>query len=318
VAEGGRTEVTRTTTAMGWPRAGLSSMALLMELWAVTSGYPLLTMHMLRRSAAQGKDQGATIEKGQTRGLGYDGRMSPEKQLAAMMAEVKEGRSPAALVTCIQESGRQPGWLSRILSPDTLESCAVLRIVPFEDGGFFQRSRVFTAWTAGHWLEGVVLPHGGTFGLFSVGPEGVRYLSGQREAVEALLRGEGRPPSACDPMVLARLISEALLRRKNDSHDVIGAAEQLAHYSQGGQHPGGYEVDPGVLSWVRGVVRPPALEEEPEGEGWLLTFYTVFGWMHDKQALVRHTQRIGVDCSLRGSEEVVARRVFSRTPALRY
>jgi len=236
-----------------------------------------------------------------------------------MAAEAEQGRTPPALERFLKERFGKPeqGLLSRWLSgPQTFE---VRRIELFQDGGFFRRSCVFWVYAKGLLLEGSVLPAGGSFGVFSLGPDGaLRSLNRRQDEVEALLQGEGRPLDECAPGVLASLIAEALGRQRNDSHAVLESAEHLARYDGGMRGAGGgYEVDARELERARPSISAPAISGNA-GTGWWLEFCTVFGWMHEKRTLLRHRCRFSPDFRLHLEQEVLSRAIFSQTPGVIY
>ncbi len=233
-----------------------------------------------------------------------------------MAAESARGQTPAPLGQFLRDEFGTGGWLSRFFGgPRTFE---VTRIVPFDDGGFLQRSCVFQVFARDHLLEGTVLPSGGSFGSFSLGEAGLRYLSRQQANVEAMLREEGRALDECAPTVLASLVAEVLGRERNRSHDVLPSAEHLATYEgASASFGGGYAVHAREFERVRKRIAAPVLTGH-RGAGWSLEFCTVFGWMHDKQGLIHHRYRFSPEFRIAHETEVLSRRIFERTPSVRY
>lgn len=244
-----------------------------------------------------------------------------------MAAECKRGQTPSLLEQFLRETfGRQANETSRfgqllrktfgmgggLSEPRTFE---VNQIVPFEDGEFFRRTCVFTVWVRDHLLEGAILPCGGTFGLFSLSQKGLRYLNRRQDNVEELLREEGRALNECAPTVLASFVAEALGRECNSSHDVLASPEYLAKYPSDFAHD--YELDAQEWARVQTRIAAPMLTGDG-GTGWQLEFCTVFGWMHEKQTLIRHRYGFAPDFRIVHEKEVLSRRIFKRTPQILY
>jgi len=243
---------------------------------------------------------------------------NPRQTVKDMTAQVEKGQTPALLEQFLRETfgGSVGGWFSRWLSdPRTYEVC---RITPFEDGGFFRRSCVFEVFARDHLLEGTVLPSGGTFGLFSLDADGLHYLNHRREDVEKLLRGEERALNECAATVLASLVVEALGRERNHSHALLESPDQLANFKGELQEfGGGYKVNVREFDRVRARIVGPSLSGDT-GSGWLLEFCTVFGWMHEKQKLIRHRCRFAPDFRIECDKDVLSNKIFKRTPGVRY
>ena len=233
-----------------------------------------------------------------------------------MASECERGQTPALLSQFLHERTAKRGRLSRLLSGPC--TCEVHRVDPFEDAGFFRESSVFWVFADEHLLEGAVLPSGGSFGLFALGPSGLLYLNHRRDNVQRLLLEEGRPLDECDPIALASLVAEALGREGNSSHDVIKSLSHLIEY-QGGfaKFAGGYEVNDRERERVGASVVPPTITGSSES-GWQLEFCSVFGWMHDKRTLVHHRFLFALDFRIEQRKQVLSRRIFKRVPAVRY
>jgi len=230
-----------------------------------------------------------------------------------MMAQVRQGQTPDALRRGLQEitPKQNRSWLRRWVD-SAARNLTVTKIAPFADGRFFARSRVFWVHTRGKLLEGVIPPSVGSYGLFALGPGGLRYLHHRQDNLEALLREEERAPAECAPEVLASLFSEALGRNGNSSHYVLESPEHLAGHDGKGLG-GGYKVDHAEWERVRASIAPPSISET--GPGWHLRFCTVYGWMHDKQLLSRHDYSIGRDFRVEPRIEVLSRRIFKSIPS---
>lgn len=216
----------------------------------------------------------------------------------------------------------------------------IVRMERFTDEGFFEPALVLTVVVDGLILEGHILPGGSSFGLFALCTTGCHYMQRQPAALTALLSSSGRPLSNCDPLVLARLYAEALLRRDNVSHVILTGEDALLRYEQGDL--GGYQVEPTELRRVgdRGAqLLPPTLtrarpQQETRGaagihaavgpyrendSGWVLRFSSLSGWMHEKGTLMQHEVLIGADYAIRARPaRVLSRHIFRQMPAVKY
>lgn len=198
------------------------------------------------------------------------------------------------------------------------EDPRVTRVVSFEDDGLFRQSRVVRVFVSSCDLEGLMLPSGGSFGLFAVGGAELRYLNRRPTEVEALLREEGWPLDAAAPEVLAELFAEALLQDGNTTDDVLRSAEALAAYD-GGQSPsvgGRYEVDAAEWRRVLPDFTPPSIDRR--GAGWIVDFCTLHGSMHDKGVLRRHAFHVDADRHIRIESRNLSPKIFQRSPMVLY
>jgi len=227
-----------------------------------------------------------------------------------------EHREP--LERFIKENLVKPhGFWGRLLLGSQEREHEVKGITACEDGGFFRKCRVFEVSVRGTVLEGKALPSGGSFGLFSVDRDGIRYLNRRQAEVEAIFRAEDRPLEEWSPLTLARFLAATLLRQGNESDDVLTSADALAHYDGGRSGFGGpYVLDDREWDRVRAEFIPPTLGSSPDG--WELTFTSVQGWMHMKGTLKRHRFRIGRDFRLSRESTALSRRIFERMPAVIY
>lgn len=245
--------------------------------------------------------------------------MSPAREnVTAMAAQAAKGHTPPLLANFLRarfpQSKRR--WLARWLFPPRRYD--VRRVEPFEDGGFFRTTCVFWVFVKDTFLEGAVLPSGGTYGLFFLGAGGLRYLNHEREDLERSLREEARPLHECDALVLARLLVETLGREKNQAHAVLESAHHLAHYPGDlGGFGGKYALDPSEWKKVKDKVSGPTLSGT-SATGWELRFHSLFGWMHDKQTLLEHRIRLSTDYRIERQETVLSRRLFENVPQLTY
>jgi hypothetical protein len=244
-----------------------------------------------------------------------------------MAAQVAAGTTPPDLSRFLRETfpRRGPRWLVRLLGPRKDAAYAVRRIEAFDDKGFFVRSCVFEVTAAPGLLEGHHLPHGGSFGLFALtspglsamAPRDFSYLTRHPEAVEELLRREARPIDQADALMLATLMSETLDRRGNSSGIVLQSADDLVRFRQGTHLEQHYELDAREWERVRARVEPPVIMLEGPSR-WRLEYCSVFGWMDDKDRLSRHRVTIDAEYHIEIGAAVLSKKVFRRTPALRY
>ena len=235
-----------------------------------------------------------------------------------MSAQVRQGQSPDLLVQFLRNTFKESDQrrLSRLfLGPWTYQ---VSSIGKFEDDGFFRRTCIFYVRIRDGFLEVRVLPGASSLGLFSLDDEGFRYLNHRKDYIEDLLRKEARP-NECPPKVLASLLTEALGSKRCLSHDVLESPDYLINY----QRPG--KVDPddcyeiNSQEWER--VQPYVISPELSGDsesGWILEFCSIFGWMHEKQKLIRHRYRISPDFRIKCEEGILSQKIFKSTPHIRY
>lgn len=256
----------------------------------------------------------------------------PRHAVDQMADEVRRGRTPQALAELLQRQsaprGSEHGPLLRWLSgarPRTFEATAVL---PFDDGGFFQRSCVFRLMARDRVFERPTLPGGGSFGLCALGPEGLRCLEHHQDDVEALLRGVDAEVQRCEPRILASLLLEALESGPHAGHGVLESADHLLHYGRDqswARH--GYRVSASEWDRVRARVVSPTLVPDATAT-WRLECCSVLGWMHDKRTLVWHRYRFSPrqvepyrtasSFRIEHEQQVLSRRIFDRVPDLRY
>ncbi len=78
-----------------------------------------------------------------------------------------------------------------------------------------------------------------------------------------------------------------------------------------------YAVDAREWDRVQARIAVPVLIGD-RASGWLLEFCSVFGWMHDKQGLIHHRCRFSPEFCIAHETEVLSRRIFERTPSVRY
>jgi hypothetical protein len=238
--------------------------------------------------------------------------------IASIIDETARGRTPEPIGSYIKENlVKSRSWFGRLLAGSQEHDHEVTKVAPFEDGRYFRHARLLEVFVRGNILEGHVLPSGGSFGLFAVKQAGIRYLNRRPSDVEAVLRAEERNLDEYPPLPLARLFAEALLRRGNESDDVLPSHDALTSYDGGLNGFGGrYEVDSAEWNRVKNeFVRPTVSAGR---SGWEIEFCSLRGWMHDKQNLIHYRFHSDVDCRLKTDSRVLSRKVFKAVPMLRY
>lgn len=235
-----------------------------------------------------------------------------------MIADCARGHTPELLGQYLRERfpERRAAWVPRWLAaPRTYD---VSKVEPFDDGGWLRASCVFFVFTRDGLLEGRVLPSGGSFGLFALGPGGLQYLNRQPERLAELLRHEDLSLETCSPMVLAELVSEALGRDGNEAHAVLSSQEHLERYDGGlDVVRDQYQLNPTEWERVRHLVHAPAITGT-KATGWQLEFCSLFGWMHLKENLVRHRFRLSGEYHIVQEQQILSRRIFKAVPGIRY
>ena len=84
-----------------------------------------------------------------------------------------------------------------------------------------------------------------------------------------------------------------------------------------GNEGGNYEANDQELSRVEGIVVDPAIAHR-EGH-WLVSYCTLYGWMHQMNTLIAHECKIARDdFSIDMTESVLSRKVFKCMPMVRY
>ncbi len=209
-------------------------------------------------------------------------------------------------------------WLRRLLLGSSPEDSEPTELRPFDDAEFFRQHRITSVHVRGPGrLERQVLPSGGSFGLFAIGRDHFHYLTRRRRNVEALLRQEARPLDDAKPLPLATFLVEALGPRSNSRHDIVGSAQELSDYQPLAGVGERYEVDPRELRSVGEDILPPKIEAR--NDGWLVSFCSVYGWMDRKNTLLHTQYSIGrATYSISADSRVLSRKIFRRTPQLRY
>ncbi len=78
-----------------------------------------------------------------------------------------------------------------------------------------------------------------------------------------------------------------------------------------------YEANDQELSRVEGIVVDPAIAHREDH--WLVSYCTLYGWMHQMNTLIAHECKIARDdFSIDMTESVLSRKVFKCMPMVRY
>ena len=192
------------------------------------------------------------------------------------------------------------GWLAR--QEDSDPTISELELL--DDGGYFSNHILLRINVLGRFLETKVLPHGGSLGLFAYDHTNLRYLSGNELGFCTLVRQERRPLAGVDPYQFANVCAEALLVKGNDTHRVLRTADDLLpppfQY---------YKVWQREFDRLAKLIRGPRIEGDGRS-GWLLTFWTIHGWMDQKKTVTRQEIRISPEFALHHRQRLVSRWLF--------
>ena len=203
-------------------------------------------------------------------------------------------------------------WWRRLFSK--VMPIQVYRVVEHASSSLFQRVRVLEITSPGFRLETLIMPGGGSIGLFSFHGSELRCLNRRIENLEKTLRTEGNPIGSFDPTLLAQLVSEALGRRGNHWHKVVSvdALEEMERESLFG---GGYELNRSELDRVHASVHAPLVRT---AGNWALSFCTVGGWMHHIQELTVWSVEVSREFEVTVTQKTLSRKIFSKTPEVIY
>jgi hypothetical protein len=196
----------------------------------------------------------------------------------------------------------KPRWLPRLTNYDP----TVCAVRPVDDQGFFQKHALLEVEVEGSFLEWHPLPSATSGGLFAWDGKDLLYLNrGHQQNFEFVLRSEARPLHQADPYALAAVLAEALLRVGNDDHVVLRTPDDMETALWVS-----YELDEAEFSRVSKLIRPPVITGD-SGAGWLLRFWTLHGWMHEKRTVSWHECAFSPSFSITHRQHVVSRSIFS-------
>jgi len=189
--------------------------------------------------------------------------------------------------------------------------------VSLATGVYFRELHTLIA-TGGNCLERPLLPSGDKAGTFAYdarrkrGKPWLYYLNHNRPLeLGGALRADGRSIEEAAEAVdaLAELVADALLAQGKRRHTVVRSVEDVQRVGAS------FDLDPGELRKLVGVVRGPRLE--PNARGADLTFHTVRGWMHERDGVARHVIRFDVDWNpAEPITQVLSATIFGGAPSL--
>ncbi|MCA9634647.1 MAG: FHA domain-containing protein [Myxococcales bacterium] len=200
--------------------------------------------------------------------------MTPTREAVLdFIREIRGGRTPAALREALaaHPPRRAPSaigrWWARHFgaSPDL----SVTRLELFQDGGFFRRACLFAVTARDPWrLPLVLLPGGGSCGLFALGPEGVEAVTRAPTTLARLLVGEDRSLAEYPLDGLCELLLSAFERVGDIVERLAGpAALDLETL----RLPGTWTLDEAERDRLAPELRAPSLSGE-WGVGWRIEF----------------------------------------------
>jgi hypothetical protein len=165
-------------------------------------------------------------------------------------------------------------------------------------------------------LEHPILPSGGSFGMFAYGQGKVIYLNRANDNLEKLLWAErqGRVETI-DPEALARVLILCKLPKGGAHADLMKTSEDILSYEK--DDPPGYVVNKEKLARHKRSIDKPRWESR--GSSQILTFYILWGWMHDVQELSKVTasfDRSSANVSIK--KEILESKIFDEVPDIIY
>lgn len=181
---------------------------------------------------------------------------------------------------------------------------------------FLIRHRLFSVDGEDGLLPLPALPSG-SWGIFVTDGDTLQLLEPETGSLSSLLARENRPLDQGDPADVARLFSLVLVTgREPTHHEIVASADEIRQFRWGLMD--GYQADDTALRLVEHMIVPPAIGESPTG-GWILTFTTVAGWMHELYELGVETFEIsGQFTVVRHPRQILHPRIFQKVPGVLY
>jgi hypothetical protein len=209
-------------------------------------------------------------------------------------------------------------------------------VEPFDDGGFFLRSRVFFLRCRPTW-RARLLAGGRASLLVTFGVRGLRRLQGQPGELGELLREQTNPvipdrpidgvpyrrddqleearlPSEADPLRLARLWALSTGSGTSLDHQVITPPERSTDLSPSPTPwaPQWVPITPFLSALIHAPSLVPTIEGDPQ-QGWELRFFTVLDSTSVRPTVTRQRVAIGHDFRVSSRQELIATEI-SVTP----
>jgi hypothetical protein len=207
--------------------------------------------------------------------------------------------------------------VKRDLAPDEWEAaCQSWRdpIQEVADQCPFSRHRLFIVHGRTKQFDFPTLPHG-SFGYFAANGRAATRLTREHKEIQTILADEWDGLVAVDAVCLASLVLKFFDAGIKASHHVLCDALDLQSF--GNSTAKNYELNQKELT----EALPNIGSTRSAVDGGLLTVraVTLCGWMHEKQNLGVESFTIASDgIVLLGKRYVLSRRIFRRTPAIRY
>ena len=185
------------------------------------------------------------------------------------------------------------------------------------DSGFFKKSCLFNVYGERGMFPFPALPSG-SWGIFAY--DGTTFLSlvPDDDSLDRLLQQEGRDLDSAEPERFAQFLCDVRLSdRSCHGHTVVATADSLRGFGDRSP-PHEYKVNEPELRRVEGRISYPTVVRREVG-GWEIVFTTVYGWKHNKRELGVERVEVSEEFRVhRRGREILSKRIFSKTPALRY
>lgn len=188
-------------------------------------------------------------------------------------------------------------------------------IYAYPHGSFFRRQRILSIGSARYDLEARSLPTGGSWGTFCFDGVHLLCLNRRIDNLQAIFKLEQRPIDEADPRELARLVAESVGRAGNGAHELI-TADKLEEMASDRYPLSGYRLKRRTLARISGKIIPASISETERG--WILSFTTIRGFMHELQEVISWNVGFSKSFDLDVHRTRLCKRIFSRVPAVIY
>ncbi|HEY1267682.1 MAG TPA: hypothetical protein VGH16_10530 [Candidatus Binatia bacterium] len=168
-------------------------------------------------------------------------------------------------------------------------------------------------------LEHPFMPGPGSFGMFAYGQGKLIYLNRANDNLEKILWAErqGRVETI-DPEVMAHVLILCKLSKGAVHADLVKTSGDILSYEKDDQSDSsGYVVNKEKLARHKRNIDKPRWESR--GSRQILTFYILWGWMHDVQELSKVTasfDRSSANVSI--DKEILESKIFDEVPDVIY